>query len=74
MNFICPVVAICNIAYAVVTDGRGPEGVTPFAVDLRADSTTEREGSKGVVVCKENHRMDQLCQGPAVLFSLQKLL
>lgn len=67
-------VTICDIAYAIVTDRRGPEGVTPFAVDLRADSTTEGEGSKGVVVCKENDGMDQLRQGPAVLFSLQKLL
>lgn len=74
MNFVHPVVTICNIAYAIVADGRGPEGVTPFTVDLRADSTTKREGSKGVVVRKENDRVDQLRQGPAVLFSLQKLL
>lgn len=67
-------VAVCNIADAIVTDGRGPEGVTPFTVNLRADSTTKREGSKGVVVSKENDRVDQLCQGPAVLFGLQKLL
>lgn len=74
MNFIHPVVTICNVAYAVVADRRGPEGVTAFTVDLRADSTTKREGSKGVVLCKENDCVDQLCQGPAVLFSLQKLL
>lgn len=67
-------VTVRNVAYAIVTDGRGPEGVTTFTVDLRADSTTKREGSKGVVLCKENDRVDQFCQGPAVLFSLQKLL
>lgn len=61
MNFIHSVITICNIAYAIVTDGRGPEGVTPLAVDLWADSTAKREGSKGVVVCKENDCMDQLC-------------
>lgn len=74
MNFIHPVVTICNITHAVVTDGRGPEGVTPFTVDLWADSTAKREGSKGVVMCEENNCMDELCQGPAVLFGLQKLL
>lgn len=74
MNVIHPVVTICHIADAVVTDGRWPEGVTPFTVDLRADSTAKREGSQGVVVCKENYCVDQLRQGPAVLFSLQKLL
>lgn len=74
MDFICPVVTICYITDAIVTDRGGPEGVTPFTVDLWADPTAKREGSKGVVVCKENNRMDQLCQGPAVLFCLQKLL
>lgn len=74
MNIIHPVVTICDIADAIVTDGRGPEGVTPFAVDLWTDPTTKGEGSKGMVVCEENNRVDQLCQGPAVLFSLQKLL
>lgn len=74
VNVIHPVVPICHVADAVVADGRRPEGVTPFAVDLRADSTAKGEGSQGVVVCEENHRVDQLCQRPAVLFSLQKLL
>lgn len=74
MDFIHPVVTICYITYAIVTDRGGPEGVTPFTVDLWADPTAKCEGSKGVVVCKENNCMDQLCQGPAVLFSLQKLL
>lgn len=74
MDFIHPVVTICYVTYAIVTDRGGPEGVTPFTVDLWADPTAKCEGSKGVVVCKENDCMDQLCQGPAVLFSLQKLL
>lgn len=74
MNIIHPVITICDIADAIVTDGRGPEGVTPFTVNLRADPTTKGEGSKGMVVCEENDCVDQLCQGPAVLFSPQKLL
>lgn len=63
-------VAICDVTYTIVTDRGGPEGVTPFTVNLRADATAKREGSKGVVVSEENDCMDQLCQGPAVLFSL----
>lgn len=74
MNVIHPVVAICDITQAVVADRRWPEGVTAFAVDLWADSAAKREGSKGVVVCQQNDSVDQLCQGPAVLFCLQKLL
>lgn len=67
-------VAIGDVADAVLTEGGRPEGVPAVAVDLGHDAAAEREGGERVVVCEEDDGVDELCQGPAVLLGLQKLL
>lgn len=68
------VVAIGNVADTVLADRRGSECVSTITVDLRHDATAECERSKGVVVCEKDDSVDELCEGPAVLLCLQKLL
>lgn len=67
-------VAIRNVADAVVTDRRRSEGVATVTVDLWTNSTAKCEGGKRVVVCEQNHSVDQLRKRPAVLLSLQQPL
>lgn len=43
-------------------------------VDLWTNSTAKCEGGKRVVVCEQNHSVDQLRKRPAVLLSLQQPL
>lgn len=51
-------VAISNVTHAVLAEGGGPKRVSSFAVDLRRDAATKREGSEGVVVREEDHGVD----------------
>lgn len=74
MSLIASMIAICYITHAVVTDGRGAECVSSVIVDFWAYSTAKCKRSQGVIVCKEDDRMDQFCQGPAVLACFQQLL
>lgn len=67
-------VAIGDVTGAVLAEGGRSERVPAVAVDLRHDAAAEREGGEGVVVCEKDDGVDELCQGPAVLLSLQKLL
>lgn len=67
-------VAIGDVTDAVLAEGGGSERVSTIAVDLRTDTAAEGEGGQGVVVCDEDHGVDQLCQGPAVLLCLKKVL
>lgn len=67
-------VAVGDVAGAVLAERGGPECVSAVAVDLGHDAAAEGEGGEGVVVCEEDHGVDELCQGPAVLLSLHKLL
>lgn len=67
-------VAVRDVADAVLAEGGRPERVPAVAVDLGHDAAAEREGGERVVVCEEDDGMDELCQGPAVLLGLQKLL
>lgn len=67
-------VAIGDVTDRVLAEGGRSERVPAVAVDLRHDAAAEREGGEGVVVCEEDDGVDELCQGPAVLLSLQKLL
>lgn len=67
-------VAIGNVTDAVLAEGGGSESVTAVAVDLGRDAAAEGERGEGVVVCEEDHGVDQLCEGPAVFLCLQKAL
>lgn len=67
-------VAVGDVADAVLAERGGPERVAAVAVDLGHDAAAEGEGGEGVVVCEEDHGVDELRQGPAVLLSLHKLL
>lgn len=71
---IVMVIAIGYVAHAVLAKGRGSECVPAIAVDLRCDAAAEGERGEGVVVCEQDHGVDQLCQGPAVFLCLQKAL
>lgn len=74
MAFIPSMIAICYVTDAVVTDGRGTECVASIIVTFWTYSTAKCKRSQGVVVCKKDYSMDQLCQGPAVLSCFQQLL
>lgn len=67
-------VSIGDVTDAVLAEGGGSERVSPVAVDLRRDAAAERERGEGVVVCEEDHGVDELCEGPAVLLCFQKAL
>lgn len=67
-------VAVGNVADAVLAEGGGSESVSTVAVDLRRDAAAEGERGEGVVVCEEDHGVDELCEGPAVFLCLQKAL
>lgn len=67
-------IAVRDVADAVVTDRRRSEGVATIAMDLRANSTAKREGGKSVIVREQNHSVDQLREGPAVRLSFQEAL
>lgn len=63
-------VPVCDVAHAVLAERGRSERVATVAVDLRRDAAAEGEGGEGVVVCEQNHGVDQLRQGPAVLLRL----
>lgn len=67
-------IAIGNVTDAVLAEGGGSERVSAVAVNLGRDAAAEGERGEGVVVCEEDHGVDQLCEGPAVLLCLQKAL
>lgn len=67
-------VAVGYVAHAVLAEGGGSEGVPAVAVDLGHDATAEGEGGERVVVREQDHGVDQLRQGPAVLLGLQEAL
>ena len=67
-------VAVGNVTDAVLAEGGWSERVSAFAVDLGRDAAAKGEGGEGVVVCEEDHGVDELCEGPAVLLRLQKAL
>lgn len=67
-------VAVGNVTDAVLAEGGGSESVPAIAVDLGRDAAAKGEGGEGVVVCEEDHGVDQLRKGPAVLLCLQKAL
>ena len=67
-------IAIGDVTDAVLAEGGRSEGVAAVAVHLRHDAAAEGEGGEGVVVCEKDDGVDELCQGPAVLLGLQKLL
>lgn len=68
MHLIHAVIAICNVTDAVVANRRRSERVATITVNLWTDPTAERERGKRVIVCEEDYRVDQLREGPAVLF------
>lgn len=67
-------VAIGDVTDAVLAEGGGSECVSAVAVDLRRDAAPESERGEGVVVCEEDHGVDQLGEGPAVLLCFQEAL
>lgn len=67
-------IAIGDVAHTVLAEGGGSEGVSTVTVDLRHDAAAEGEGGEGVVVREQDHSVDELCQRPALLLSLQKAL
>ncbi len=67
-------VAVGYVADAVLAEGGGPESVSAVAVDLGRDAAAEGERGEGVVVCEEDHGVDQLGEGPAVFLGLQEAL
>ena len=67
-------VAIGNVTDAVMAERGGSERVSAIAVDLGRDAATKGERGEGVVVCEEDHGVDELCERPAVLLGLQKAL
>lgn len=74
MHVIHAMIAIGNVTDAVVTNRRRSEGVATVTMNFRANSTAKREWGKRMIVCEQNHGMDQLRQGPAVLLRFQKAL
>lgn len=67
-------IAIGNVTDAVLAERGGSKRVSAIAVDLGRDAATKGERGEGVVVCEEDHCVDELCERPAVLVGLQKAL
>lgn len=67
-------VAVGNVTDAVLAEGGRSESVSTVAVDLGHDAAAKGERGEGVVVCEEDHGVNELRQGPAVLLGLQKAL
>lgn len=55
-------VAVGDVTDAVLAEGGRSESVSAIAVDLGHDAAAEGEGCEGVVVCEEDHSVNELRQ------------